>query len=56
MANVLPKDAIRVTDTAQEIDPENCIVYTLKGLKVQYEYLIIAVGIRLDYDKVVLHF
>lgn len=52
MANVLPKDAIRVTDTAQEIDPENCIVYTLKGLKVQYEYLIIAVGIRLDYDKI----
>ena len=52
MNDVLPKDAVWLKDTVTEIDPKKNEVITAKGDAVKYEYMVIATGIELDFDKV----
>ncbi|MDY6859425.1 MAG: FAD/NAD(P)-binding oxidoreductase [Pseudomonadota bacterium] len=48
----LPKGASWIEEPAAEIDPEAKIVTTASGQKVAYDYLIVATGLKLDYDQI----
>jgi len=52
MKDVLPKDAVWLNDAVTEIDPKKNEVITAKGDAVKYEYMVIATGIELDFEKV----
>lgn len=52
MKDVLPKDALWLKDAVAVIDPKKNEVITAKGDLVKYEYMVIATGIELDFDKV----
>lgn len=52
MDDVLPKDALWLKDTVTEIDPKKNEVTTEKGDTVKYEYMVVATGIELDFDKI----
>ncbi|CAH0579475.1 unnamed protein product [Chrysodeixis includens] len=51
-ADVLPKKAKWVQDYAEVVVPGDNLVKTREGHEIQYEYIIIAVGIDNDYAKV----
>lgn len=48
----IPKGANWVREYATEIDPENQTVTTSSGGKIGYDYLVVAPGLHLDYDKI----
>ncbi|KPI93130.1 Sulfide:quinone oxidoreductase, mitochondrial [Papilio xuthus] len=50
--SVLPAAAKWIQDSAQCIDAENCRVTTANGDVINYEYIVIAVGLNNDYSKV----
>lgn len=50
--SVLPAGAKWLQDSAQTIDAENCRVTTANGDVINYEYIVIAVGLNNDYSKV----
>lgn len=50
--SVLPGLAKWVQDEALKFDPDNNKVTTKKGDTIQYDYLVIAMGLVLNYDKV----
>ncbi|XP_055547586.1 sulfide:quinone oxidoreductase, mitochondrial [Wyeomyia smithii] len=52
MSTVLPALAKWVKDSAAKFEPENNIVYTEKGDKIEYEFLLIATGVQLNYNKI----
>jgi sulfide:quinone oxidoreductase len=52
MEDVLPKDALWLKDTVTEIEPKKNEVITEKGDTVKYDYMVVATGIELDFDKV----
>jgi sulfide:quinone oxidoreductase len=52
MEDVLPKDALWLKDTVTEIDPKKNQVTTKKGDTVEYEHMVVATGIELDFEKV----
>jgi len=52
MKDVLPKDALWLKDSVAEIDPKKNEVITAKGDAVKYEYMVIATGMELDFEKV----
>jgi sulfide:quinone oxidoreductase len=52
MKEVLPADALWLKDAVTVIDPKMNEVITAKGDTVKYEYMVIATGIELDFDKV----
>lgn len=52
MKSVLPSRAKWVKDYAASIDPHKNSVKTREGHEIQYEYIIIAVGLQNDYCKV----
>lgn len=54
MGNVLPKNAEWIKEPVAKVEASENYVVTHTGLKVFYEYLVIAAGLRLDYDKVYL--
>lgn len=49
---VLPTSAKWLQDYAESIDPKNNVVKTANGGSIDYEYLIVAVGLINDYEKV----
>jgi len=53
MENVLPKDALWLKEKVTEIDPKKNQVTTEKGNIVKYDYMVVATGIELDFDKVI---
>lgn len=53
--NVMPLNAKWVQDYAATVNPKECYVQTAQGDVIQYEYLIIAVGINNDYSKVTIY-
>lgn len=53
MESVLPSKAKWIKDEAVEIDPNDNEVKTKKGDKIKYDYLVVATGLQLDYDKVI---
>jgi sulfide:quinone oxidoreductase len=51
-ASVIPKGAAWIQDTVTEFDPENNSVLTRDGKRVSYDFLVVAPGIQIDWDKV----
>ncbi|KAK0055769.1 sulfide:quinone oxidoreductase mitochondrial [Biomphalaria pfeifferi] len=49
---VLPQSCEWIQDKAVKFDPQNNLVELGSGEKVSYDYLIVAMGIQLDYGKV----
>lgn len=52
MAKVLPQKCDWIQDKVKTFDPEGCSVTTRNGSKISYEYLVVATGLQLDFDKV----
>ncbi|GFR73238.1 sulfide:quinone oxidoreductase, mitochondrial-like [Elysia marginata] len=52
MGQVLPSSIDWIQDKAVKFDPENNNLELSSGDKVKYDYLVVAMGIQLDYDKV----
>lgn len=52
MSKVLPTLAKWVKDSAVKFEPENNTVYTANGDKIEYEFLLVATGLQLNYDKI----
>lgn len=53
MASVLPKKAKWIQDAAVNINPTANEVITKLGHIISYDFLVIAVGLRLNYEKVI---
>lgn len=52
MSAVLPPQCKWIQDSATSFDPQNNSLTTAGGKKIQYEYLVVAMGMQLNYDKV----
>lgn len=55
MSEVLPKKARWIKDKASKFFPEENRIVTASGEEIKYEYLVLAMGLQLDYDKVSLY-
>lgn len=51
-AKLLPNGVKWVQEAAMEIHPDHKVVITQSGGKVPYDYLIVATGLRLGYEKI----
>ncbi|XP_026324905.1 uncharacterized protein LOC113233892 [Hyposmocoma kahamanoa] len=52
MKSVLPSGPLWLKDSAVSIDPVNCKVTTALDDIINYEYLVVAVGLKNDYEKI----
>lgn len=52
MKDLIPPRAHWIAEAVSDIDPEQQIVQTDKGRNIHYQYLIVAPGIQVDWDKV----
>ena len=52
MSQVLPKNARWIKERAIQFFPEENRLVTESGEDINYEYLVIAMGLQLDYNKV----
>ena len=52
MSQVLPKKARWIKERATTFFPEENRLVTASGEEINYEYLVIAMGLQLDYNKV----
>lgn len=52
MAKILPKNAKWIKDEAVRFGPKENIVVTKEGHTINYDILIVAVGLQLNYEKV----
>lgn len=52
MSKVLPKKADWIKQRCVEFDPDKNTVTTEDGKKINYKYLVVALGIQLNYDKI----
>ncbi len=47
-----PSDAKWIQDSVAEFDPDNNSVITSKGKKVEYDYMVLATGLQLNYEAI----
>ncbi len=52
MEEVMPKDVAWIKDSVVSFDPDANTVSTAGGRMISYEYLVVAPGIQIDWDKV----
>ncbi|CAC5403073.1 SQOR [Mytilus coruscus] len=52
MSKLLPEKGTWMKTKAVAFDPEKCTVTTAEGEEVKYEYLIVATGLQLNYNKI----
>ena len=52
MKDVLPKEAEWLKDSVVSFDPENNKIKTKKGDTIQYEIMIVALGLQINWDIV----
>jgi len=52
MSDVLPVNASWLKDSAMKFDPATNTVTTQSGDVIEYEYLVVAAGLKLNYDKI----
>jgi len=52
MASVMPKGITWIQDAADSIDPDAKTVTTSDGSSIGYDYLVMAPGIQIDWDKI----
>lgn len=51
-ADFFPSDAKWIKDSVAEFDPDNNKVKTAKGQTVEYDYMVLATGLQLNYDAI----
>ncbi|KAJ8002564.1 hypothetical protein DPEC_G00160210 [Dallia pectoralis] len=51
-ASVMPSGVRWVKSKVQEINPDTNTVHTDNGMKISYEYLIVALGLQLHFEKI----
>lgn len=51
-ARLMPSGVQWVQDEVTEVDPERRLVYTRDGSKLTYDYLVMAPGLRLGYERI----
>jgi len=52
MANVIDKDVMWIKDSAASFDPQNNSVTTAKGDLLKYDFLVVALGLQLNYHLI----
>ncbi len=52
MSALLPKEATLIKDRVVAVDPDARLVETAGGEKISYDWLIIAAGLKLDWNKI----
>lgn len=52
MSQVVPDGVQWIADKAHNVDAEQNVVTTVGGHDIEYEVLVVAVGMRLNYEKV----
>ncbi|XP_013143740.1 PREDICTED: uncharacterized protein LOC106107436 [Papilio polytes] len=52
LKTLLPEDVIWLKDHAEQFDPSHNVVQTRWGKKVHYEFMVLAIGLKNDYDKI----
>lgn len=52
MADVIPNGATWVQDRVKEFKPDDNTVVTAGGKNIDYDYLVVAAGIQLDWDQI----
>jgi sulfide:quinone oxidoreductase len=52
MADVIPDGVVLIQDAAQEFMPDSNLLLTKTGRVYSYDYLVVAPGIQIDWDKV----
>lgn len=52
MKNVLPSKAEWIKDKVVGFDPDNSKVMTQNGDEISYEFLVVAMGLQLNFDLV----
>ena len=53
LPKLLPRKVTWLHDSAEAFDPCENLVHTCQGDKIYYEFMVVAVGIKNDYDKVI---
>ena len=51
MESLIPPQAKWVKEAVTEFRPEENVVVTKEGRKIGYEYLVVAMGLQVNYDK-----
>ncbi|KAK7479537.1 hypothetical protein BaRGS_00029254 [Batillaria attramentaria] len=51
-SSVLPSQCVWIKDSAASFDPKNNSLTTAGGKKIEYEYLVVAMGLQLNYSHV----
>ncbi|MEZ4608330.1 MAG: FAD/NAD(P)-binding oxidoreductase [Deinococcales bacterium] len=51
-ASVIPKSCVWIRDYAESFDPENNKVALASGKELSYDYLVVAPGIQIDWNKI----
>lgn len=51
-ADLIPRGATWIRDAVREFEPDQDLVKTASGRRIGYDYLVVAPGIQLDWDKV----
>lgn len=52
IADILPPSVTHVQDSVHSIDPVGQEVSLVSGRKLKYDYLVVATGLKLDWDKI----
>ena len=52
MSDVMPQGAVWLRTAVSEFNPERNQVLTTDGGKINYDYLIVALGLKVNFDKV----
>lgn len=52
MSDVMPKSATWLKTAVEEFDPGQNRVLTADGKWIKYDYLVVALGLRVNFDKV----
>ena len=52
MKDVLPDGCAWIQDKVTEFDPENNTIKLSTGKNIQYDYLVVAMGLQLNFDQV----
>ncbi len=52
MADIMPRGAQWLRDSVASIDPEACAVATEGGARIGYDFLVVAAGIRIDWEAI----
>lgn len=51
-ATVMPQDVTWIKDQVVTLDPDHNALMTAEGIQVSYDYLVMAPGIQIDWDKI----